>query len=48
MVPLIDELRNLQKELGLPVKEIVKIVAEERGMPKREVYKEALKLKTSS
>ena len=48
MAPLIDELRNLQKELGLPVKEIVKIVAEERGMPKREVYKEALKLKTSS
>ncbi|MBI5048912.1 MAG: 16S rRNA (cytidine(1402)-2'-O)-methyltransferase [Deltaproteobacteria bacterium] len=44
-LPLIDEIRNLQKELSLPLKEIAKIIAEQRGIPKREVYKEALKLK---
>jgi len=42
---LIDEIRNLHKELGLPITEIAKMIAEQRGIPKREVYREALKLK---
>ena len=44
-IPLLDEIRKLYEGLGLPLKEIAKIIAEERGIPKREVYKEALKLK---
>lgn len=44
-IPLIDEIRNLHKELGLPITEIAKMIAEQRGIPKREVYREALKLK---
>lgn len=46
-ISLTDEIKKLQKELGLPIKEIAKIIAEQRGIPKREVYKEALKLKQS-
>lgn len=44
-LPLIDEIRRLYQGSGLPLKDIAKIIAEERGVPKREVYKEALKLK---
>lgn len=44
-ISLIDEIRNLHKELGLPITEIAKMIAEQRGIPKREVYREALKLK---
>lgn len=44
-VSLIDEIRNLHKELGLPITEIAKMIAEQRGIPKRAVYREALKLK---
>lgn len=46
-ISLTDEIKKLQKEWGLPIKEIAKIIAEQRGIPKREVYKEALKLKQS-
>lgn len=44
-ISLIDEIKKLQKELKVPLKEIAKIIAEQRGIPRREVYKEALKLK---
>ncbi|MBI5328503.1 MAG: 16S rRNA (cytidine(1402)-2'-O)-methyltransferase [Deltaproteobacteria bacterium] len=44
-IPLLDEIIKLHKGLDLPLKEIAKIIAEKRGVPKREVYKEALKLK---
>lgn len=44
-ISLIDEIKNLQRETDLPLKEIAKIIAEKRGIPKREVYKEALNIK---
>lgn len=46
--PILNDIKNYQKRLELSLKEAVKIVAEERGLPKREVYKEALKLKGKS
>ncbi len=42
---IIDVIRGYQESLNLPLKEIVRIVADEMGLPKRVVYKEALKLK---
>ena len=42
---MFDEIRKLYDGSDLPLKEIAKIIAEKRGIPKREVYKEALKLK---
>ncbi|MBI3399747.1 MAG: 16S rRNA (cytidine(1402)-2'-O)-methyltransferase [Deltaproteobacteria bacterium] len=44
-ISLIDEIKKLQKDSDAPLKVIVKIVAQQRGISKREVYKEALKLK---
>lgn len=43
--PILDEIREHQERFGLPLKEMVKIVAKERGLPKSEVYKESLRLK---
>lgn len=42
---IIDVIRGYQESLNLPLKEIVRIVADEMGLPRRVVYKEALKLK---
>lgn len=44
-VSLADEIKNLQRETDLPLKEIARIIAEKTGLPKRDVYKEALKIK---
>ncbi len=43
--PLLDLIREYRERFGLSIRDVVKIVAEERGVPKGEVYKEALKLK---
>ena len=44
-VSLLGAIRDYHKNLGFSLKEAVKIVAEEQDIPKREVYKEAVKLK---
>ncbi len=43
--PLLEEIRTLRDSLGLPVKDIVKLIAAERDIPRGVVYKESLKLK---
>lgn len=43
--PLEEQVRQYLKEFDLPMGEVIKMVAEERGIPKREVYKVALQLK---
>lgn len=42
---LSDEIKKLQKELNAPIKEIARMIAEKWGISRKEVYKEALKLK---
>lgn len=44
-MPLIDEIKHMQEEFNLPLKEIAKIIAAQRGIPRRDVYKETFKLK---
>lgn len=44
-IPLLEEIKKLHTEMKLSVMEIVKMIAKERGIPKRDVYKEAMKLK---
>lgn len=43
-----DDIRYYIKELGLPLKETAQIIAKERGIPKRDVYKMGLKIKEDS
>jgi 16S rRNA (cytidine1402-2'-O)-methyltransferase len=43
--PLLEEIRTLRDSLGLPIKDIVKLIAAERDIPRGVVYKESLKLK---
>lgn len=38
-------LQDYQKRYGLPMKDLVKMISEEKGISKREVYQESLKLK---
>lgn len=44
-LPLLEEIKTFRDNLGLPVKDIVKLIAEERDIPRGVVYKESLKLK---
>ncbi len=44
-LPLLEEIKTFRDNLGLPVKDIVKLIAEERDIPRAVVYKESLKLK---
>lgn len=39
------DIRHYHKELGLPLKDVVNMIAKEKGIPKREVYKMGLKIK---
>jgi 16S rRNA (cytidine1402-2'-O)-methyltransferase len=43
--PLLEEIKIYHNNYKLPVKDIVKLIAEERGLPRGVVYKESLKLK---
>lgn len=43
--PILDDIKDYQKRFNISIKEAVKMVTEERDIPKREVYKESLKLK---
>lgn len=43
--PLLEIIKEYHERYGLPIKDAVKLVAEEKGVPKGEVYREALKLR---
>ncbi|MFH1625244.1 MAG: 16S rRNA (cytidine(1402)-2'-O)-methyltransferase [Pseudomonadota bacterium] len=42
---ILELLQAYQKKYNLPVKDLVKMISEEKGISKREVYQESLKLK---
>ncbi len=43
--PLLEEIKRHQKDSGLPLKEIIGLIAKQRGIPRKVVYQESLKLK---
>lgn len=42
---LLDEIKRHQQNSGLPLKEIIRLVSKQTGIPRKEVYQESLKLK---
>lgn len=44
-ISILDLLRASQEQYDLPMKDLIKMISEEKGISKREVYQESLKLK---
>jgi 16S rRNA (cytidine1402-2'-O)-methyltransferase len=42
---LLDEIKRHQHDSGLPLREIIRLVSKQTGIPRKEVYQESLKLK---
>jgi len=47
-VSIQEEIKLYQKTSSLPLKDIVRIISEEKGIPKRDIYQESLKLREQS